>query len=86
MLLHFICTINITHLIWSLVLPVPLSFLFDLFGLWFVSQDDILPKLMATAGSHEDLFRKEISKYDNICEEIAKNLGAQEQLLMHIQV
>ncbi|XP_042036599.1 vacuolar-sorting protein BRO1-like [Salvia splendens] len=48
-------------------------------------KDDILPKLMATAGSHEDLFRKEISKYDNICDEIAKNLGAQEQLLMHIQ-
>ncbi|KAG6391648.1 hypothetical protein SASPL_149405 [Salvia splendens] len=48
-------------------------------------KDDILPKLMATAGSHEDLFRKEISKYDNICEEIAKNLGAQEQVLMHIQ-
>ncbi|KAH6827801.1 Endosomal targeting BRO1-like domain-containing protein [Perilla frutescens var. hirtella] len=48
-------------------------------------KDDILPKVMATTGSHEDLFRKEISKYDHICEEIAKNLEAQEQLLMHIQ-
>lgn len=51
-----------------------------------MSQDDILPKLMATTGSHEDLFRREISKYDHICEEIAKNLESQEQLLMHIQV
>ncbi|KAK6122322.1 hypothetical protein DH2020_043942 [Rehmannia glutinosa] len=42
-------------------------------------------KLMTFTGSHEDLFRKEISKYDNICEEIAQNLEAQEQLLMHIQ-
>lgn len=49
-------------------------------------QDDILPKLMATAGSSEDLFRKEISKYDNICEEIAQNINAQEQLLLQIQV
>ncbi|KAL1553624.1 bck1-like resistance to osmotic shock, variant 2 [Salvia divinorum] len=48
-------------------------------------KDNILPKLMATAGSHEDLFRKEISKCDHICEEIAKNLGDQEQILMHIQ-
>ncbi|KAL0396750.1 UNVERIFIED_CONTAM: Vacuolar-sorting protein BRO1 [Sesamum calycinum] len=48
-------------------------------------KDDILPKLMSSTGSHEDLFRKEISKYDHVCEEIAKNLEAQEQLLMHIQ-
>ncbi|XP_011075927.1 ALG-2 interacting protein X [Sesamum indicum] len=48
-------------------------------------KDDILPKLMTSTGSHEDLFRKEISKYDHVCEEIAKNLEAQEQLLMHIQ-
>ncbi|KAL6566360.1 bck1-like resistance to osmotic shock [Orobanche gracilis] len=48
-------------------------------------KDDILPKLMTFTGSHEDLFRREISKYDTICEEIAQNLEAQEQLLMHIQ-
>ncbi|KAK4400001.1 Vacuolar-sorting protein BRO1 [Sesamum angolense] len=48
-------------------------------------KDDILPKLMTSTGSHEDLFRKEISKYDSICEEIAQNLEAQEQLLLHIQ-
>nr|GMD72492.1 ALG-2 interacting protein X-like [Ipomoea batatas] len=48
-------------------------------------KDDILPKLMTITGSHEDLFRKEIGKYDDICEEIAKNLQAQEQLLMQIQ-
>ncbi|KAG8382830.1 hypothetical protein BUALT_Bualt05G0119200 [Buddleja alternifolia] len=48
-------------------------------------KDDILPKLMTSTGSHEDLFRKEISKYDSISEEIRQNLEAQEQLLMHIQ-
>lgn len=48
-------------------------------------KDDILPKLMTSSGSIEDLFRKEIGKYDNICEEIAKNLEAQEQLLIQIQ-
>lgn len=59
---------------------------------WFLTcthmmvQDDILPKLMTYAGSHEDLFRKEIAKYDHICEEIAQNMETQEQLLMQIQV
>lgn len=48
-------------------------------------QDDILPKLMAGTGSHEDLFKKEIAKYDPICQEIAKNIEAQEQLLLQIQ-
>lgn len=49
-------------------------------------QDDILPKLMATTGSHEDLFRKEIAKYDPVCVEISQNIDAQEQLLLQIQV
>ncbi|XP_062145045.1 vacuolar-sorting protein BRO1 [Alnus glutinosa] len=48
-------------------------------------KDDILPKLMTSTGSYEDLFRKEISKYDHICEEIAQNMEAQEQLLLQIQ-
>ncbi|XP_074309426.1 vacuolar-sorting protein BRO1 [Silene latifolia] len=48
-------------------------------------KDDILPKLMTCTGSYEDLFKKEISKYDRICEEIAQNLEAQEQLLRQIQ-
>ncbi|XP_041010565.1 vacuolar-sorting protein BRO1-like [Juglans microcarpa x Juglans regia] len=48
-------------------------------------KDDILPKLMTSTGSYEDLFRKEISKYDHICEEIAQNIEAQEQLLLQIQ-
>lgn len=48
-------------------------------------KDDILPKLMTSTGSYEDLFRKEIAKYDHICEEIAKNLEEQEQLLLQIQ-
>ncbi|GJV77421.1 vacuolar-sorting protein BRO1-like protein [Tanacetum coccineum] len=48
-------------------------------------KDDILPKLMTSTGSYEDLFRKEISKYNHICEEISQNLQAQEQVLLHIQ-
>lgn len=52
----------------------------------FSSQDDILPKLMSVSGSYEDLFKKEIAKYDRICEEIDKNVEAQEQLLLQIQV
>lgn len=49
-------------------------------------QDDILPKLMTSTGSQEDLFRKELSKYDSICQEIAENLDSQEHLLAEIQV
>lgn len=41
---------------------------------------------MASTGSQEDLFKKEISKYDQICEEIAQNIEAQEQLMLQIQV
>ncbi|KAL1203573.1 Vacuolar-sorting protein BRO1 [Cardamine amara subsp. amara] len=48
-------------------------------------KDDILPKLMTSTGSYEDMFRKEISKYDNICEDISQNIVVQEQLLMQIQ-
>ncbi|XP_010554440.1 PREDICTED: ALG-2 interacting protein X-like [Tarenaya hassleriana] len=48
-------------------------------------KDDILPKLMTSSGSYDDLFRKEISKYDHICEEISQNIETQEQLLMQIQ-
>lgn len=48
-------------------------------------KDDILPKLMASTGSYDDLFKKEIAKYDHICEEIAENIEAQEHLLLQIQ-
>ncbi|KAK9051042.1 hypothetical protein SSX86_027667 [Deinandra increscens subsp. villosa] len=48
-------------------------------------KDDILPKLMTSTGSYDDLFRKETAKYKHICEEISQNLQAQEQLLLHIQ-
>ncbi|XP_021727113.1 vacuolar-sorting protein BRO1-like [Chenopodium quinoa] len=48
-------------------------------------KDDILPKLMTSTGSYEDLFKKEIAKYDHICEEISRNIQAQGQLLMQIQ-
>lgn len=41
---------------------------------------------MSSTGSYEDLFRKEIAKYDHICREIGQNIEAQEQLLLQIQV
>lgn len=41
---------------------------------------------MAGVGSHDDLFKKEIAKYDSICADIAENIVAQEQLLLQIQV
>ncbi|KAG5240442.1 hydroxyproline-rich glycoprotein [Salix suchowensis] len=42
-------------------------------------------KLMTSTGSYEDLFRKEIAKYDPIREDIAQNIEAQEHLLLQIQ-
>ncbi|KAJ6768742.1 PCD6 INTERACTING PROTEIN-RELATED [Salix koriyanagi] len=48
-------------------------------------KDDVLPKLMTSTGSYEDLFRKEIAKYDPIREDIAQNIEAQEHLLLQIQ-
>jgi hypothetical protein len=41
---------------------------------------------MTSTGSYEDLFKKEIAKYDHISEDIAQNIEAQEQLLLQIQV
>lgn len=41
---------------------------------------------MTSTGSYEDLFKKELSKYNHICEDIAQNIEAQEQLLLQIQV
>lgn len=41
---------------------------------------------MTSTGSYEELFKKELSKYDHICEDIAQNIEAQEQLLLQIQV
>ena len=40
---------------------------------------------MTSTGSYEDLFRKETTKYNHICEEISQNLQTQEQLLIYIQ-
>ncbi|KAL9683238.1 hypothetical protein QQ045_015057 [Rhodiola kirilowii] len=49
------------------------------------NKDDILPKLMSSTGSYEDLFKIEISKYEKISEEIVHNVEAQEQTLMQIK-
>ncbi|KAK8940431.1 hypothetical protein KSP39_PZI010337 [Platanthera zijinensis] len=48
-------------------------------------KDEILHKLMANTGSHDELFGKEISKYDHICKEIAINIKTRENLLLQIQ-
>ncbi|MCO5551976.1 hypothetical protein L7F22_005484 [Adiantum nelumboides] len=49
-------------------------------------KENILPKLMTTSGSYEDLFKKELGKYDQICQEVSKNVEAQEKLLQQIKV
>ena len=41
---------------------------------------------MSTSGSPDDLFKKEIMKYDPLCLEISQNIEAQERLLLQIQV
>ncbi|CAM6101276.1 unnamed protein product [Calypogeia fissa] len=48
-------------------------------------KDNILPKLMTTSGSYEELFKKELAKFDPICIEVAKNVDAQERLLHQIK-
>ncbi|KAJ3706525.1 hypothetical protein LUZ61_010230 [Rhynchospora tenuis] len=49
------------------------------------TKDDILPKLLGGASSEDDLFKKEIEKYNPICEEISKHIEIIEQLLSQIQ-
>eukprot|EP00249_Psilotum_nudum_P017974 c26581_g1_i1 orf=67-2718(+) len=49
-------------------------------------KDNILPKLMSTSGSYEELFKRELAKYDPICQEVSKNLEAQEKLIQQIKV
>eukprot|EP00250_Pteridium_aquilinum_P008898 c18291_g1_i1 orf=497-3190(+) len=49
-------------------------------------KDNILPKLMTTSGSYEDLFKRELGKYDKICQEVSKNVEAQEKLLQQIKM
>lgn len=49
-------------------------------------KENILPKLMSTSGSYEDLFKRELGKFDPICQEISKNVEAQEKLLQQIKM
>ncbi|KAI5065951.1 hypothetical protein GOP47_0018575 [Adiantum capillus-veneris] len=49
-------------------------------------KDNILPKLLSTSGSCEDLFKKELAKYEPVCLEVSKNVQAQERLLQQIMV
>eukprot|EP00271_Cylindrocystis_brebissonii_P000903 TRINITY_DN1108_c0_g1_i1.p1 TRINITY_DN1108_c0_g1~~TRINITY_DN1108_c0_g1_i1.p1 ORF type:complete len:893 (-),score=209.49 TRINITY_DN1108_c0_g1_i1:548-3226(-) len=49
-------------------------------------KDNILPQLMNTTGSYDDLFKREIAKYTVICEQVSKNIEAQDLLLQQIKV
>eukprot|EP00250_Pteridium_aquilinum_P010073 c19135_g1_i1 orf=271-2889(+) len=49
-------------------------------------KDNILPKLLSSPGSCDDLFKKELAKYDPICLEVSKNVEAQERLLQQIMM
>lgn len=81
---EFALSVHLAQFIYLLIIIIFNYYYYYFLYKWL--QDDILPKLMTSVGSYEDLFRKEISKYDHICEEIAQNIKAQEQLLMQIQV
>ncbi|CAK9203308.1 unnamed protein product [Sphagnum jensenii] len=48
-------------------------------------KDNILPKLMTTSGSYEDLFKKELAKYDQVSVEVSRNVEAQERVLQQIK-
>jgi programmed cell death 6-interacting protein len=49
-------------------------------------KDNILPKLMTTSGSYEDLFKKELGKYDLVSQEVARNIENQERLFRQIKM
>lgn len=49
-------------------------------------KDNILPKLMTTSGSYEDLFKKEMGKYDQVSQEVARNIENQERLFHQIKM
>ncbi|KAH6554861.1 hypothetical protein KP509_1Z301200 [Ceratopteris richardii] len=49
-------------------------------------KDNILPKILSTSGSCEDLFKRELAKYDPICAEVSKNVEAQGRLLLQIMM
>ncbi|CAK9200542.1 unnamed protein product [Sphagnum troendelagicum] len=48
-------------------------------------KDNILPKLMTTSSSYEDLFKKELAKYDQVSLEVGRNVEAQERVLQQIK-
>jgi programmed cell death 6-interacting protein len=48
--------------------------------------DYILTKLMTTSGSYEDLFKKELGKYDLVSQEVARNIENQERLFRQIKM
>ncbi|KAJ0522291.1 hypothetical protein HanIR_Chr10g0480911 [Helianthus annuus] len=61
-----------------------LMFFFYIYYHW-LKDNNILSKLMTSTGSYEDLFKKKIAIYNQICEEMSQNLQAQVQYVQHIQ-
>ncbi|KAL8137965.1 hypothetical protein V2J09_003966 [Rumex salicifolius] len=49
------------------------------------TKDDILPELMACAGSHMDIVNKVVAKFDKISVEVSEYIEAQEHILEQIQ-
>lgn len=50
------------------------------------NRDNLLPKLVATGvGSHEDLFKVELQKYDVLVNDVAENIKKQQELLDYIR-
>eukprot|EP00850_Spirogloea_muscicola_P022347 SM000289S10413 [mRNA] locus=s289:127673:133488:- [translate_table: standard] len=49
-------------------------------------KDNILNHLLTTSGSYEDLFKRELAKYDPVCAEVSQNVQAQQNLLQEIKV
>eukprot|EP00850_Spirogloea_muscicola_P014537 SM000105S13882 [mRNA] locus=s105:279655:285368:- [translate_table: standard] len=48
-------------------------------------KDNILNHLLTTSGSYEDLFKRELAKYDPVCAEVSQNVQAQQNLLQEIK-
>ncbi|GAQ78280.1 Endosomal targeting BRO1-like domain-containing protein [Klebsormidium nitens] len=48
-------------------------------------KDNILPRLMTYSGSYEELFKKELAKYDAITADVQSNVARQEELLKLIK-
>ncbi|CAI5958608.1 unnamed protein product [Closterium sp. NIES-65] len=49
------------------------------------ARDNILPKLMNAPGSQEELFKKEASKYDALCQQVDANIAQQRSSMQQLE-